>query len=84
MEFIGNAEMKCKKNKKCHSKMQCCAKNGYICCGLTAMPSKYKNDIIKLCLSTKQIKALTIEMTPSEALYIASCLTTTLANITKN
>lgn len=75
--------MKCPKKNNCAPYMQKFAKKDYICCGFNKKPTKYKNDVIKLCLCGKYIQNFGIEMTPLEALDIVSCITSTLANIAK-
>lgn len=72
---------KCPKNNKCIPNLQKFAKKDYICCGFNKSPKKYRHDVVKLCLKGKYVSDFSIEMTPSEALDIASCLTSTLANI---
>ena len=71
-----------KNNKNCVPNLQEFAKNGYICCGFNKKPKKYRHDVIKLCLQGKYVKNFSLEMTPSEALTIASHITATLSNIT--
>lgn len=76
--------MKCPRKCKCIPYIQRFAKKDYICCGLNKNPKKYRNDIIKLCLSSTYIKEFGIEMTPHEALVITSCLASTLSTIAKH
>ena len=73
--------MKCQKKNDCVPYMQKFAKKDYLCCGFNKKPKKYRRDVIKLCMHGVYIKEFSIEMTPCEALNIASCITTTLANI---
>ena len=44
-----------------------------LCSGINAKPSKYKNDIIKLCLKGKFVDAH-LEFTTMEALLVSSAL----------
>ena len=76
--------MRCPKKLECIPCLQRFASKDYMCCGLNKKPKKYKNDVIKLCLKNKIIADFTLEMTPSEALDMASCITSTLANIAKS
>jgi len=76
--------MKCPRKKECIPCLQKFAKKDYVCCGLNKKPHKYKNDIVKLCLSGAYIKEFGIEMTPHEALVITSCITSTLSQIAKH
>ena len=56
----------------------------YICCGFNKKPKKYRHDVIKLCLKGEYVGDFGIEMTPSEALDIISCVSSTIANIAKH
>ena len=67
--------MKCpKKNKYCTPALYLKDKNYFICTGINKKPTKYKKDIIKLCLRGKYVKDFKIEMTLQEALMISSAL----------
>lgn len=76
--------MNCPKSNKCIPNLQKFAKGDYICCGFNKKPTKYRHDVIQLCLKGQYLNDLSIEMTPAEALDIASVLTATLANIAQS
>ena len=66
--------MKCpKKNKFCLPETieRSQVRSQYICVGVNKKPTKWKKDVIKLCLNGEFVKDFTIEMTPEEALLIA-------------
>lgn len=53
--------------------------NNYICSGISKKPTKYKKDIINLCLSGILSKTK-IEMTKDKASFIISVLATSLGH----
>jgi len=71
--------MKCpKKNKYCNPSI--CfktIKHNYICSGISSKPTKYKKDIVWLCLKGK-FSQTQLELTKGEALGIISVLTGSL------
>ena len=63
-----------KKSKNCKpSILFVTSKKNYICSGVSAKPSKFSEDKIWLCIKGKLSKTA-MEMTPNEALGIASAL----------
>jgi len=69
-----------RKSKQCKQKMCFDYKNHYICSGKLKRGTKYKNDIIQLCLKGKFINNFCMEMTRSEALLIISALSGSLSD----
>lgn len=67
---------------KCKKKIACCTpvlmipsgKNHYVCAGISKKPSKYKEDIVWLCLQGKWVEHVKLEMTKEEAQIISACL----------
>jgi hypothetical protein len=74
--------MKCpNKNKKCDLTLKISPnKKNYICSGINKKGTKYKNDVIWLCLKGL-LSELKIEMTRGEAAFIISVLGTSLGQI---
>ena len=74
--------MKCPfKNKYCTSILIFKGKkDNFICSGVSKKPTKYKEDIIWLCLKGKLCKTQ-LEMTKAEAVFIISSLSSTLGEI---
>lgn len=71
--------MKCPRKEK-HCKPTICfktIKRNFICSGISNKPTKYKYDIVWLCLKGKFSETF-IEMTKAEALGIISVLTGSL------
>jgi len=63
-----------KKSKSCNpSILFITSKKNYICSGVSTKPSKFSEDNIFLCMKGKLAKTV-LEMTPNEALGIASAL----------
>jgi hypothetical protein len=67
--------MQCPRKLKCKTGLTFYNKDGkqFICSGKPLKPKKCKQDIVKLCIKGTFSK-LDIEMKPSEALLVASCL----------
>jgi len=63
-----------KKNKNCKPTLYFKDKTHFICAGINKKPTKYKKDIVKLCLRGKYVKNFKMEMTLQEALMISSAL----------
>lgn len=77
--------MKClKKRKNCEPILRLRDKGHFICSGINKKPTKYKKDIIKLCLKGKYVKRFIIEMTLQEALMISSALSLTVSKGVNN
>jgi hypothetical protein len=72
--------MKCPRNKKkCKSCLiYLCTNKNFICSGLVKKGTKYPGDIIWLCLNG-QLSQSFLEMTPKEASYIISVLSSSLS-----
>jgi hypothetical protein len=67
--------MKCpKKNKFCHPSYKKPCKGQFICVGANKKPTKWKKDVVKLCLNGHFVKRFTLEMTPEEAFFITKGL----------
>ena len=67
--------MKCpKKDKNCKNLFCAKSKSHYICSGINKKPTKYKKDIVKLCLKGKFVENFNIEMTLGEAALMSAAL----------
>jgi len=78
--MVSTSALKCPKDiKVCHPKSLTNAGDDFICCGITDKPTKYKKDIIKMCLKGKFVPKFTIEMTEQEAICLIKSLATAVS-----
>lgn len=78
--MVSTSTLKCSKDIKfCHPKSLTKAGDDFICCGITKKPTKYKKDVVKLCLKGKFVPKFTIEMTVEEAICFIKSLSTAIS-----